>query len=52
MIYALLALVIILTLLTVVMTFLLVEVMQKLNWLRLVLIPWINAINTKLDLPK
>lgn len=52
MTYALLALVVILTLFTVSMTVLLIEVLHKLNWLRNVLIPWITAINKKLGLPK
>lgn len=52
MLYAVLALTILLTCLAIVIAVLLVEVMRKLDWLRLTLIPWINALNTKLGLPK
>jgi hypothetical protein len=51
-IYALVALVIVQALLTVVMTTLLVELLHEYRWVKAVLVPWINALNTKLGLPK
>jgi hypothetical protein len=51
-IYAILALVVVDTLICGMQMVLMVEMRREQQWDRLVLIPWINAINTKLGLPK